>query len=164
MTLATLNDLFVEQLGDLYDAEKQLTRALPKMATAASSPDLEHAFTAHLKQTEQHVQRLDQVFASISTSPPQHSCKAMQGLIAEGDEVISEDGAPAVKDAALIAAAQRVEHYEIAGYGNVRAFADQLGYTTARDLLDQTLTEESDADEKLTKIAQGGLLREAQRS
>jgi ferritin-like metal-binding protein YciE len=164
MALATLNDLFVEQLGDLYDAEKQLTQALPKMAAAASSPDLERAFKDHLKQTEQHVQRLDQVFESISTKPPKHPCKAMRGLIAEGNEVIKEDGAPAVKDAALISAAQRVEHYEIAGYGNVRAFAEQLGYDTARALLDQTLTEESYADEKLTKLAQGGLLQQAQRA
>ncbi|HVU11727.1 MAG TPA: ferritin-like domain-containing protein [Phototrophicaceae bacterium] len=153
--LENLNDLLVEQLEDLYDAENQLTRALPKMAQAASSPDLKNAFNTHLTETKGHVQRLEQVFRTLGKKAERKTCKAMQGLIAEGDETIQENGDPEVKDAALIAAAQRVEHYEMAGYGSVRTFAQTLGLTDVANTLQQTLNEEGNADKKLTQIAEG---------
>ena len=127
MTLNSLNDLFVAQIEDLYDAEQRLTKALPKMAEAASSPPLRSAFEKHLRETQQHVARLEKVFGTIGVTPQRETCEAMKGLIAEGDEAVSATGEPSVKDAALIAAAQRVEHYEIAGYGTVRTLAEQLG-------------------------------------
>ncbi len=153
--LDNLKDLLVEQLEDLYDAENQLTRALPKMAQAASSPDLKNAFNTHLTETKGHVQRLEQVFQTLGKKAERKTCKAMQGLIAEGDETIQENGDPEVKDAALIAAAQRVEHYEMAGYGSVRTFAQTLGLTDVANTLQQTLNEEGNADKKLTQIAEG---------
>src|SRR6185437_11125844 len=125
--LNTFDDLFVEQLQDLYDAEQRLTKALPKMAAAAHSPALKSAFEEHLRQTQNHVTRLEQVFKSIGKSAQSKTCQAMKGLVEEGSEVIGANGDPNVKDAALIAAAQRVEHYEIAGYGTVRTFAQHLG-------------------------------------
>ncbi len=153
--LDNLKDLLVEQLEDLYDAENQLTKALPKMSQAASSPDLKNAFNTHLTETQGHVKRLEQVFQTLGEKKQAKTCKAMQGLIAEGDEVIKEKGAPEVKDAALIAAAQRVEHYEMAGYGSVRTFAQTLGLTDVANTLQQTLNEEGNADKKLTQIAEG---------
>lgn len=158
MPLNSMQDLFVEQISDLYDAEQQLVKALPKMASAASDQKLRSAFEMHLDQTREHVQRLDQVFSEINMKPKSMHCEAMEGLIKEGDHVISEKGSPAVKDAALIAAAQRVEHYEIAGYGTVRTYADELGFTTARDLLQQTLDEEGQTNKKLNDLATGGII------
>ena len=158
MTLNTMQDLFTEQIADLYSAEQQLVKALPKMAQAATDRELKSAFEHHLEETRGHVRRLEQVFDQIGVKPKAETCKAMEGLIKEGEDIIKEDGSPAVKDAALIAAAQRVEHYEIAGYGTVRTFADVMDMGDVRDLLDETLEEEGDADKKLTDIATGGLL------
>jgi len=152
----SLNDLFLDHLNDLYDAEQRLTRALPKMAAAAHSPALKAAFTDHLRETQNQVSRLEQVFQSVGARPRSETCEAMQGLVAEGEEVIGSSGNPDVKDAALIAAAQRVEHYEMAGYGCARTFAQRLGKTEAVRLLQQTLEEEAAADKKLTALAEGG--------
>jgi ferritin-like metal-binding protein YciE len=154
MKLSSLEDLFVEELKDLYNAETQLLKALPKMAKAATSKQLKAGFEKHLKQTEGHVERLEQVFNDLEASPKGKKCKAMEGLVEEGAELIKEDAEPEVKDAALIAAAQRVEHYEIAGYGCVRTYAKLLGNSTAQKLLQQTLDEEGDTDKELTKLAE----------
>lgn len=153
MSLKTLQDLFVDEVKDVYDAEHQLTKALPKMAKAASSPDLKAAFEEHLQQTEGHITRLESVFETLRLKPTRKTCKAMKGLVEEGSEMIEEDGDEAVKDAALIGAAQRVEHYEIAAYGTIRTFAENLGYNDAVDLLQQTLEEEKQTDENLTELA-----------
>lgn len=152
--LNSLEDLFVEQLQDLYDAEHQITKALPKMAKAASSSQLQQAFQMHLQQTEQQIQRLEQVFESVGQKAKGKTCEAMKGLIKEGDELMSMDAAPEVLDAGLIAAAQRVEHYEMAGYGSVRTWAQQLSNQQAAQLLQQTLDEEGQTDHKLTKLAE----------
>jgi ferritin-like metal-binding protein YciE len=152
MGLKSLEDVYVDQIADLYSAEQQLVKALPKVAKAASSSELRQAFESHLKETEGHVQRLEKVREALDTVPDV-TCKGMEGLIKEGDEIVSEEGDNAAKDAALIAAAQRVEHYEIAAYGTARALAEQLGRSDDGQLLDQTLSEESNADEKLTGIA-----------
>jgi len=154
MQLSSLEDLFVDELKDLYSAETQLTKALPKMAKAASSKELKAGFEKHLKQTEGHVERLEQICEELEVSPKGKKCKAMEGLIEEGSEVIEEDAEPEVKDAALIAAAQRVEHYEIAGYGCVRTYAKLLGHSSAMKLLQQTLDEEGDTDKALSKLAE----------
>jgi ferritin-like metal-binding protein YciE len=154
MKMNSLEDLFVNELKDLYSAEKQLLKALPKMAKAATSKPLQNGFTKHLKQTEGHVSRLEKVFEELGVSPRGKKCKAMEGLIEEGQEVIDEDADPSVKDAALIAAAQRVEHYEIAGYGCVRTYANLLNHKKAATLLQQTLDEEGDTDKTLTKLAE----------
>jgi ferritin-like metal-binding protein YciE len=154
MSLDSLHDLYVDELKDLYNAENQLLKALPKMAKKASAPELKAAFTDHLEVTRRQVERLDRIFAELGEAPKGKKCKAMEGLIEEGKEVIEEDGAAAVIDAALIACAQRVEHYEMAGYGCVRTFATLLGYDSAAELLQQTLTEEGDADKALTKLAE----------
>src|SRR3954468_22434212 len=154
MKLSSLEDLFVEELKDLYSAENQLLKALPKMAKAATSKELKNGFEKHLKQTEQHVDRLEQIFDELEASPKGKKCKAMEGLIEEGAEVISEDAEPEVKDAALIAAAQRVEHYEIAGYGCVRTYARLMGNDQAAKLLQQTLDEEAQTDKALTSLAE----------
>ena len=145
MALDTLQDLYVEELKDLYNAENQLLKALPKMVKAAVHPDLRNAFAKHLKVTEEQVVRLETIFKSLDESPKGKKCKAMEGLIAEAAEVIAEDGEDAVKDAALIACAQRVEHYEMAGYGCVRTFAKLLGDEKAAVLLQKTLDEEGEA-------------------
>jgi ferritin-like metal-binding protein YciE len=158
MQLNSLDDLFVEQLSDLYSAERQLVHALPKVAQAASSDKLREAFEHHLDQTRGHVTRLEKVFASAGIAPAPEHCKAMEGLIAEGDEILEATGDPATKDAALIAAAQRIEHYEIAAYGTARTLADELGLGDAKSMLGETLDEESNADKTLTKIATGGML------
>ena len=158
MQLNTLNDLFKEQLRDLYSAETQLVAALPKLASASSNEELRDAFEHHLAETRQHVQRLTQIFDQLGETPGTEKCKGMEGLIKEGEEILSMTGDPTVIDAALIAAAQRVEHYEIAAYGTVKTLADQLDLGDAKGLLDDTLDEEGKADKTLTKIATGGLL------
>jgi ferritin-like metal-binding protein YciE len=154
MALNSFDDLFLEQLQDLYDAEQRLTKALPKMAEAARSSSLKAAFQEHFRQTENHVARLEQVFKLIGKSAQSRTCQAMKGLVEEGDEVISASGDPDVRDAALIAAAQRVEHYEIAGYGTARTFAQRLGRQDAARLLQETLDEEAATDKKLTALAE----------
>ena len=159
MQLQSLNDLFVEQLQDLYSAETQLVEALPKMASAASHEELRDAFEQHLAETREHVSRLEQIFSTIGEAPGKETCKGMQGLIREGDEVLRMNGDPLVIDAALIAAAQRVEHYEIAGYGTVKTLAGHLDLDEAKGLLDDTLDEEGKADKLLTKIATGGMFK-----
>ncbi len=153
MELNSLQDLFIEDLKDLYNAETQLIKALPKMAKAASSPDLRNAFQTHLKETEGHVQRLEQIFQELDESPKGKKCKAMEGLIEEGKELMEEDAEPEVMDAGLIGAAQKVEHYEIAGYGTVRTYAEMLGNDQAARLLQQTLDEEGMTDKKLNELA-----------
>jgi ferritin-like metal-binding protein YciE len=150
----SLNDLFVQQLKDLYDGEMQLTEALPLMADAATSSQLKNAFQTHFRETQGHVQRLEQVFRAINQEPERESCPAMKGMIKEGNDAIKAKGDPNVRDAALIAAAQRVEHYEMAGYGTVRTFAQQLGRDDLAQILQQTLEEEGAADKKLTSIAE----------
>jgi ferritin-like metal-binding protein YciE len=156
MQLSTLHDLFVEQLEDLYSAETQLVEALPKMASAASHEELRDAFEQHLEETRNHVTRLEQIFSQIGTSYSGERCEGMAGLIKEGQKVLSMQGDATVIDAALIAAAQRVEHYEIAGYGTAKTLADHLDLGEAKDLLDDTLDEEGKADKLLTGIATGG--------
>ena len=153
MALDSLKDLYVEELRDLYNAETQLLKALPQMAKVASAPELKSAFTEHLAITKNQLVRLDTIFTELSLSPKGKKCKAMEGLIAEAKEILQEDGNPAVIDAALIASAQRVEHYEIAGYGCVRTFARLLGFADAEKLLQETLDEEGEADKKLTDLA-----------
>jgi len=152
--ISTLEDAYIEQLRDLYNAETQLVKALPKMAKAAHSEELKNGFLEHLEQTKGHVSRLEQIFEELDEKPSGKKCQAMAGLVEEGAETIDEDAAPAVKDALLIAAAQRVEHYEIAGYGTVKTFAETLGHDEAAKLLEETLQEEVDTDEKLTEAAQ----------
>jgi len=150
----SLRDLYLEQLKDLYNAEHQLIKALPKMAKAASSEELRAAFTDHLGKTREHAQRIETIFEQMGEKAQGKKCKAMEGLVKEGGEVIEEDMAVEIKDAALIAAAQRVEHYEIAGYGCVRTYATTLGDAGAASLLAQTLEEEKEADEVLNSIAE----------
>jgi ferritin-like metal-binding protein YciE len=157
MKLTTLHDLLVDQLKDIHNAEMQLVKALPKMAKAASSDALREAFENHLEETEMQVERLEQIFERLEVKPGRKKCKAMEGLIAEGKETISEDAEPMVHDAALIAAAQRVEHYEIAAYGCTRTFAVLLDDQETADLLQESLDEESAADEKLTEVAMSGI-------
>jgi len=151
--LKTLRDLYIEQLQDLHSAELQLTKALPSMAEAATDPVLKSAFEDHLEQTRVHVERLEGICRSLDVPAKGPLCKAMKGLIAEGKEIAHHPAEPAVRDAGLIAAAQRVEHYEIAGYGCVRAYAEILGDSQTRDTLQQTLDEEGDTDHRLTEIA-----------
>ena len=158
MALATLNDVFADQIEDLYSAETQLVDALPKVAAAAHDEKLREAIENHLEQTRGHVERLSAIKAELGIDAAQR-CKGMAGLLAEGDETVNESGAGPAKDAAIIAAAQRVEHYEIAAYGTARTLAAELGYEDVKDLLNETLSEESAADELLTKIATGGLFR-----
>lgn len=154
MKIESLADLFIEEMQDLYSAENQLVHALPKMVKAASSLDLQNAFQNHLEQTKEHVHRIEQIFTHIQGSPKGRKCVAMEGLIKEAEETIHEDMREEVLDAALIAAAQRVEHYEIAGYGSARSHAAHLGYGQVLSLIQQTLDEEKAADEKLTWIAE----------
>jgi ferritin-like metal-binding protein YciE len=150
-----LHELYIEQLRDLYSAENQLVKALPKMAEAATTDELRTAFEEHLEQTQGHVQRLETIFENLGEKPTGEKCKGMEGLVAEGSEVIENDDFEGeLKDAALIAAAQRVEHYEIAGYGTVRTFASLLEDDEAVELLEQTLEEEKETDQKLTEIAE----------
>ena len=160
--LKTLEDLFHHQLKDLYSAEKQLLEALPKMAKKARDPKLKQAFELHLQETEEQKARLEQVCEMIGISPGRMKCKAMEGLVEEGEETIDENATPEVKDAGLIAAAQRIEHYEIAGYGTAAHYAERLGKTEAAALLSQTLKEEQLADTKLNKLAKGYINQKAQ--
>ena len=162
MKLESLRDLLVEQLQDLYDAEHRITKALPKMAKAATSPELKAAFEKHLKETEGQIERLDQVFEQLGEKAKKKTCKAMQGLIEEGEETIKEDAEPEVKDAALIAAAQRVEHYEMAGYGTVRAYAKLLKEPKVVKLLAATFAEEKATDEALSELAESTINVEAE--
>jgi ferritin-like metal-binding protein YciE len=159
MKLDSLEDVFVHQLNDLYSAEDQLVEALPKMAEAASNGQLKQAFEHHLQETRDHRDRIQEIFGQLGKRRNGEECKAMKGLVEEGEEVVETSGDSAAKDAALIAAAQRVEHYEIAAYGTARTLAGELGHDDAKDLLDQTLDEESNADKLLTKIATGGLMK-----
>jgi ferritin-like metal-binding protein YciE len=157
MALESLNELFVNELKDVLNAEKQLVRALPKMAKAAQSPELQQAFRKHLAETEGHVERLERIFSSLGQTARGKQCKGMEGLVEEGKEIMQEDGAPEVIDAALISAAQRVEHYEIAAYGCLRTYAQLLGNSEADRLLEQTLQEEEATDKALTALGEGGI-------
>jgi ferritin-like metal-binding protein YciE len=149
-------------LKDLYSAEKQLVKALPKMAKNAQASDLQKAFQEHLRQTERQVERIERIFSDMGGSPRGKKCVGMEGLVEEGNELLKEDAEPEVLDAGLIAAAQKVEHYEIAAYGTARSWAERLGYNQAARLLQETLDEESTANEKLTQIAESHVNMEAQ--
>jgi ferritin-like metal-binding protein YciE len=155
-------DLFFDQIEDLYDAEKRLTKALPLMAGAAKSPELKRSFEQHLIETEGQVRRLEEIFRLLGRTPKRETCEAMKGLIKEGDEIVKATGDPDVKDAALIAAAQRVEHYEISGYGTARTFALHLGHEEAASLLEETLREEKKTDQLLTDLAERSINIRAQ--
>lgn len=161
MTLDNLGDVLEGQLRDLYSAEDQLIEAIPKMADAATNPGLKSAFRTHLTETRQQKTRLEQAFRMLRKEPVSETCEAMQGLISEGEEIIGLDGDPEAKDAALIAAAQRVEHYEIAGYGCARAFARRLGRNDVAALLHESLQEEANADKILTHIAETSVNQQA---
>jgi ferritin-like metal-binding protein YciE len=150
---AGLKKLYIEELKDLYNSETQLVKALPKMAKAASSDELRSGFEEHLEQTKGHVQRLEQIFEMLEETPRGKKCIGMEGLVKEGSEIMDEDFEGPVMDAALIGAAQRVEHYEIAAYGTVREFAHTLGETEHASLLEETLEEEKDTDKRLTELA-----------
>jgi ferritin-like metal-binding protein YciE len=150
-----LRELYLDELRDLYNAENQLVKALPKMAKASTNEELREGFEQHLEQTKGHVQRLEQIFEAMDENPKGKKCAGMEGLVKEGSEVMDEDFEGAVMDAALIGAAQRVEHYEIAAYGTVVAFAEQLGESEHTSLLKQTLEEEKETDEKLTTLSEG---------
>ncbi len=154
MRIERMEDLFVDQLRDLYHAEKQLVKALPKMAKNSTSPELRNAFQEHLQQTEGHVNRIEQIFEHMDLRAKAKKCEAMEGLVEEGQEIIDSDAPCEVLDAGLIGAAQKVEHYEIAAYGTLVTWAHQLGRHECADLLKQTLDEEKTADEKLTHIAE----------
>jgi ferritin-like metal-binding protein YciE len=163
MKLDTLKKLYVSELRDLYNAENQLLKALPKMAKAASSEELKDGFEKHLEQTKGHVKRLEQIFEGLDENPKGKTCKAMKGLIEEGSEILKEDGEESVLDAGIIVAAQKVEHYEMAGYGSVRTFAQLLGQNKAAELLQITLDEESETNEILNKLAESVVNPEALR-
>jgi ferritin-like metal-binding protein YciE len=152
--MQTLEDMYMDLLKDLYSAEKQLVKALPKMAKTAQASDLQQAFQEHLKQAEGHVERIERIFSDMEGSPRGKKCVGMEGLIEEGSEIMKEDAEPDVRDAGISAAAQKVEHYEIAGYGTARTWAQELGYHDAARMLQDTLDEESMANEKLTRIAE----------
>lgn len=162
MELDTLKDLYVEEIKDLYSAEKQLIKALPKMAKAANDKQLQQAFRTHLQETAEHVARLERICQELGVSPRGKKCVGMEGLIEEGAELIAEDPDPDVLDAGLISKAQHVEHYEMAGYGVVRTYARQLGFDNQADLLQQTLDEEGKTDHLLTALAESGINVEAE--
>jgi ferritin-like metal-binding protein YciE len=157
MALESLQDLFINELKDIYNGEKQLTKALPRLAKAAESPDLEQAFTKHLRETEAQVERLERIFRALGEKPTGKRCKGMEGLVEEGKDILAEEGEEAVLDAALIAAAQKVEHYEIATYGCLITYAKLLGNRDAEKLLKQTLAEEEATDEALSALGEGGI-------
>jgi ferritin-like metal-binding protein YciE len=159
MGFDSLQAVFADQVNDLRSAEAQLVEALPKLAKAASSDELRAAFDDHLAQTRGHLERIDELIATSDISPTGEVCAGMRGLIEEGSKIIRADGDPTAKDAALIAAAQRVEHYEIAAYGTAATLADQLGLDHAQDVLGQTLDEEETTDKLLTKLATGGMFK-----
>lgn len=158
-----LEDLFVDSLKDLYDAERQMVAALPKMMEAANSQDLKNGFKEHLEVTRRQTERLVQIFSEMKMDPKGKKCVGMQGLIKEGEEIMKEAGDPDVMDAGLIAAAQKIEHYEISGYGTVRAYAQALGHQNIAGILDQTLKEEGQTDKKLTAMAIGHINAQAKR-
>ncbi len=163
MSLTNLQELYVEELKDLYSAEHQIMKALPKMAKAASSERLREAFNHHLDETQGQIERLDQIFQDLGKSPRGKKCMGMEGLIEEGSEILKEKGAASsVKDAGLISAAQRVEHYEIAAYGTVQSYAHMLGYEEQAQALQETLNEEGETDHKLTEIAESNINLKAQ--
>jgi len=161
MKIESMENLFIEQLQDLYDAEKRLVKALPKMADEATAPELQQAFRSHLQQTQGHVSRLEVVFQQLGKEAKTKTCDAMKGLIEEGEDVISDIERSLLRDAGLIAAANRVEHYEIAAYGSARTFAQTLGLDQAASLLQATLAEEKEADAKLTSLAESMINDEA---
>lgn len=158
MKLSALYDVYVEQLKDMYSAEKQILEALPKMAEAASTPELRQAFEQHLQETEGQFERVRAILDELDENPGNKVCKAMQGLVEEGNEVMKKEGTPKARDAALLLAAQKVEHYEIATYGGIRAYARTLGYDDAAETIDEILDQEYEADQKLDDIAEGGVL------
>lgn len=162
MKIKTLRDLFIHELRDLHNAEKQLLKALPKMIKATKHEELQSAFETHLRQTEEHVERLDEIFGMLGVTSRGEKCLAMEGLIEESQRLLKEEVSPEVLDAALIAQAQRIEHYEIAGYGTARTFAEILDEDEAGDLLQETLDEEKETDERLTEIAESIVNVEAQ--
>jgi len=164
MKIESMEELFLEQIEDLYDAEERLVKALPKMAEASTSTSLRQAFESHLRQTEGHVTRLETIFRQMNKTPKGETCDAMKGLVSEGQDMVSHIDQSPLRDAGLIAAANRVEHYEIAAYGSARTFAQTLGLTQAATLLEQTLQEEKDADHKLTQLAEKMVNEEALRS
>lgn len=164
MKFETLHDLYLSELSDLYSAEKQIIKALPKMIEKTESPELRQALENHLEETKGHVDRLEQVFEMHGESPARQKCKGMEGVLAEADELVGKDATAAVRDAAIISAAQRVEHYEMAGYGTVRTWAQQLGHSKAAAILQETLDEEGAADEKLSSIASRRVNIEATRT
>ena len=153
MKLQNLQQLYLKELRDLYDAEKQITEALPKLINAATNPELKSGLQEHLEVTKTQISRLEQIFRSLNEKPTGETCKGMKGVIKEGDEIVSAGGDPSTVDAGIISAAQRVEHYEMAGYGTVRTYAKLLGRQEHASLLQQTLDEEAQADETLTQIA-----------
>jgi ferritin-like metal-binding protein YciE len=157
MSLDSLESLFVQELRDIYNGEKQITKALPKMAKAAESPELRQAFTKHLKETEAQVQRLERIFQDLGQPARGKQCKGLEGILEEGKELLEKESDESVLDAGLIAAAQKVEHYEIAAYGCLRTYAQLLGHTEAVKLLEQTLAEEETADKKLTQLGESGI-------
>ena len=157
MEMESLRELYIDELKDLYSAEKQLVKALPKMAKNATNPELRQAFENHLAETEGHVERLEQIFETLESTPRGKKCVGMEGLIEEGSDLIKENPDPDVLDAGLISAAQHVEHYEMAGYGTVRTYARQLGFEEQADLLQQTLNEEGETDHLLTRLAESGI-------
>jgi ferritin-like metal-binding protein YciE len=159
--METLEKLYINELRDLYSAENQLLKALPKMAKGASSAELKEAFENHLAETETHVERLEQIFKDLEENPKGKTCHGMKGLIEEGSEILEEEGEESVLDAGIIVAAQKVEHYEMAGYGSVRAFAQLLGQEEAAQLLQTTLDEESKANELLNQLAETTVNAEA---
>lgn len=161
MSIRNLRDLFVDQLLDLYSAEEQITEALPKMADSATSEELKQAFHHHLRQTERQLERLDRIFERLGIQRESETCEGIAGIIDEGEEVMHESEDSHVRDAALIAAAQRVEHYEIASYGTARAYAEFLGEEEAAELLQETLDEEAITDKKLTQLAESHINAEA---
>ncbi len=162
MSLKSLQDLYLNELKDVYRAEKQIVAALPKMVKAASNPELQEAFRNHLEITKDQVKRLETIFDDLERSPRGKKCQGMAGLVAEGKEVLEEDAEPDVLDAALISSAQRIEHYEISAYGTLRTFARELGFDKHVDLLQQTLDEEGEADKLLSGIAESRVNQQAE--
>lgn len=163
MQLETLHDLYLTELRDLYSAENQIVKALPKVIEKTTNPELRQALESHLEETRGHVTRLEEVFQMHGEEAKKQKCKGMQGVLDEGEEMLGYDAPPEVRDAAIISACQRVEHYEMAAYGSVRTYAEQMGHERAAALLQQTLDEEKEADEKLTDIAESRVNIEATR-
>ncbi|MHB1167770.1 MAG: YciE/YciF ferroxidase family protein [Longimicrobiales bacterium] len=159
--MESMQKLYLEELRDIYDAEKQLEKALPKMAKGVSHDKLRTAFEEHLETTKEQVRRLETIFDNLGESPTGKKCKGMQGLIEEGEEIMKEEGDPDVKDAAIISAAQRVEHYEIAAYGSLRTYADELGLKDHAELLQRSLDEEGNTDKRLTQMAESRINKDA---